>query len=645
MHSRITFVGLLLLAPALPAQELAAVSEKDFLGDMPVVLSVSRLPQRLDETPGSVTVIDRQMIRMSGARDVADLMRLVPGFRVSTSFESNAPQASYHGNWGDYSNHVQVMVDGRSVYSPFLLGSTGPGLQSVAVEDIERIEVMRGSNSAAYGARAFLGTINIVTRDPVDAQGLMVRVNGGDNAIQDGMARIGWGDDRARFRLSADRRSDDGLSGASGPARVSRVNFRADLTPVAGDQIELRAGQSVIDAGVGFANQDGNAVRTRSIDTAFVQFDWRRSLGQDEDLSLQMSHMQERDTDAFAYAPIPGLTIDFSGRASTDHVSLQHSFRKGRDLRVVWGGELRRETVVSRPLFDTDAAFVTDFTRLFTNVEWRLRPDWVLNAGGMFERSNLSGTHLSPRLMLHWHLAEGHTLRYGLSRSYRPPSAYEKFGSVRYYDPSTGSLLDSTTVARGSVQAESVQAREIGYLGDLPRWGLSVDVRLFEEDVRDVIRSLNYSLPGSGSLDTSASDFVNSDNFNIHGVEYMVKWQPWRGGRLIVGESHMDGGWTDNGGFRSQPFSSTSLMFMQQLPGQWDFSLMHFRTDATNFPGMAAMAPAVNRTDLRVAKEMRLGSKRAEVAFVVQNLGPAYPDFISSFHFRRQAFLTLKLEN
>ena len=141
-----------------------ALSERDFLGDMPIVLSVSRLPQRLDETPGAVTVIDRDMIRLSGARDVADLLRLVPGFQSSTSFETSAPLASYHGGFDSYSNRIQVLVDGRSVYSPYFIGSVGPGLQTVALADIERIEILRGSNSAAYGARAMLGVINIVTR-------------------------------------------------------------------------------------------------------------------------------------------------------------------------------------------------------------------------------------------------------------------------------------------------------------------------------------------------------------------------------------------------------------------------------------------------------------------------------------------------
>ena len=153
------------------AQLPEPLSEKDFFTEMPIVLSVSRLPQRLDDTPGAVTLLDRDMIRLSGARDVADLLRLVPGFQTSTSFETGAPLVSYHGGFDSYSARIQVLVDGRSTYSPYLFGGVGPGLQAVALEDIERIEVLRGSNSAAYGARAMLGVINIVTRHTLDTQG------------------------------------------------------------------------------------------------------------------------------------------------------------------------------------------------------------------------------------------------------------------------------------------------------------------------------------------------------------------------------------------------------------------------------------------------------------------------------------------
>ena len=632
------------LAPPVAAETLAELSEKDYLEEVPIVLSVSRLPQRLDETPGAVTLLDRQMIRMSGARDVADLLRLVPGFRVSSSFESTAPQASYHGDYGVYSNRLQVMVDGRSVYSPFFFGGTGPGLQTVAIEDIERIEVLRGSNSAAYGARAFLGTINIVTRDTVDTMGTQAQVATGDNGILDTLARLGWGDDRARFRLTADHRSDYGLSGASGPNRVQRINLRADLRTSISDQVEIRLGQAVIDAGVGFANEEGNAPRTRSIDSAYVQLDWRRNLGPDQDVTLQFSHSTENQRDQFRYLSNTAVVIDTSGNSTNDNLSLQHTLRYSPDLRLVWGGELRRETVVSRPLYATDAAFNTDFSRLFGNAEWRLRQNLILNLGGMYERSNLSGEHVSPRLMLNWHVVPGQTLRYGLSQAYRPPSTFEKYANVRYYLGST--LVDSTFVARGGVGSEKVLSREVGYLGDFPSLGFNLDVRVFHEEVRDVVRkSPEYDLPGSGTSNTKVSDFINGDNFDIRGVEYQLKWRPWAGAQTVFSQSRTESGWTDNGTLTVRPVTSTALMFMQQLPQGVDVSLMYYQYDQAKFQGNATIGAAISRTDLRFAKALRLGGKRAEVSWVLQNLGVAYQDYLPDFYFRRQAYVMLRLEN
>lgn len=630
------------LASVALAQQAPAVSEKDYLDEVPIVLSVSRLPQRLDETPGALTLIDRDMIRMSGARDVADLLRLVPGFRVSNSFEANTPQGSYHTSLSDFSNHIQIMVDGRSVYSTYLRGSTGPGLQTVALEDIERIEVFRGSNSAAYGARAFLGSINIVTRDLADTQGVQVQLARGGNGIEDQLLRLGWGDDEARFRLTADGRNDDGLLGASGTNRVQRVNLRADLRAGPRDVLELRTGNSLIDAGVGFAGTADNNARTRRLDTSFVQLDWRRNLDPDQDLALQLSHTVENIRDNFVYTLAPSLTLDFGGRSSSSNLLAQHTVRIDPALRLVWGGELRREVITSRAQYNTDAAFVTDFSRLFTNAEWRLHPDLLLNAGALFERSSIAGAHLSPRVMLNWTAAEGHTMRGGVSRAFRPPSTYEKYANVRYY--LGGSLADSTNVARGNVVEEKVEVRELGYLAELPGSALSLDLRLFDERVRDFITELDYNLPGSGG-DGIAKDYVNKENFRIRGHEAQLRWRPWSGGRLSYGFSDLQSTQSYGGANLVGRYSIQSLMFMQQLPAAWDLSLSHYEADAGQFPGANSAAPAYSRTDLRVAKALRLAGRRAEISVVGQNLGASYQDFMPKLRVQSQAYVMLKLEN
>lgn len=637
------------LAPLVHAQSAAPLSESEFLSDVPIVLSVSRLRQRLDETPGAVTVLDRAMIRDTGARDVADLLRYVPGFEVSSSFESNAPQASYHVNLKDYSNRVQVMVDGRSVYSPFLWGSTGPGLQAVAIDDIERIEVIRGTNAAAYGARAFLGMINIVTRDTVDTMGTAAHVAGGDNGIQDALVRLGWGDNQARFRVTADQRADSGLLGAGGRDRVSRLNFRGTLQATDSDRLDVRAGQSTISAGVGAEGESGNGLRTRRIDTSFVQLDWSRILSANEDLSFQYSHMDEFIIDQVPNTTFADVMMNRGGRASSDTLMAQHTLRMRQDLSWIWGAELRQERITSRVMYDTDAALETNFYRVFFNAEWHIVPSLVFNAGSMLERNSVAGDTVSPRTMLNWHMVPGQTLRYGVSKAYRPPSTFENFSHLVYRSASLaeagfpgGEYVDFKSI--GGLAPESVVSREIGYLGTFDSLQLNVDVRVFDETSTNIIEEKKEAndytkyyanIPGGNWSDLTAPR-------NTHGAEFQLKWRPWQDGQWTLG--HL---WIDNGQlYPRAPSTSSSLMFTQRFPQGVRFSLMSSHTDAVpQLPNSAVPGPAVNRTDMRIAKELRWGPRKGELSLVVQNLGPSYLDFDPNFKFVRQAYVMLRLEN
>ena len=633
------------------AQQLLAVTEKDFLDEMPVVLSVSRLPQRLDDTPGAVTVLDRRMIRLSGARDVADLLLLVPGFQSSSSFEGDAPQASYHGGFGVYAGRIQVLVDGRSAYSPFLFGSVAPGLQTVAMDDIERIEVLRGSNSASYGARAFLGVINIVTRDPVDTRGLRASVTAGGNGVRDGQASLGWGQDNANFRFGVDSRGDDGLKGSNGHNRINRVNFRTDLRPAAGDELQVRVGALGIDSGAGFAGNVDRPLHDRTLGSRYLQLDWRRNLGADADLALSYAHTVESSRDNFFYAlpkPFNGVTIDFGGSASGDSLSVQHTARSHPGLRFVWGAELRREQVTSKPLYNTDAPQQTQFTRLFGNVEWRALPEVLVNAGGLLERSSKSGDSFAPRVMANWHFADGQTLRAGVSKAYRPPSSFESSSSVRYVVGST--LFQIASLSRGTARPESVVARELGYLADLPRQGVSLDVRLFHEQIGGIIRRTLYALPPGTQLLQSATgfaqtvDYANVEDFSIRGLEYQLKWRPWAGAQLILNQAwtHIDS--RNVGAALAAPKLASSVMWTQKLPQGVDLTLIHHERGRMTLQGSSVQFP-MRRTDLRVALPLRLGSHKGELALVVQNLGAPYQEFNASFQFERRAWLTLQLEN
>jgi len=642
--------------PVAAADQALAPTEKDYFGDMPIILSVSRLPQPLDETPGAVTVIDRDMIRLSGARDVPGLMRLVPGFQVTDSYEASAPQAVYHGGFGDFSNRIQVLIDGRSVYSTFFVGTAGNGLQTITLEDIERIEVLRGSNSAAFGARAFLGVINIVTRAPLDTQGVHVSKSSGERGVNDGLLQLGWGNEAANFRLTASRRGDDGLTsifgydhftkvtdylnGPYGRNRVSLANFRADLHPSALDTLEFRAGTSDQYSGTGNMFYPGNPQRERRFAASYLQADWRRVLGENADLALSFSHTDESYTDNFPYLPIPPLVIDSGGSASNDALLVQHSFRSGENLRIVWGGELRHEAVRSMPLYN-QPLLTTNFTRLFGNLEWRIAPSLLLNAGALQEHSSLTGSAFAPRLMLNWHATPLHTLRFGVTKAQRPPSMFEKAANVRFV--LNDILLDETFVARGNARPESILAREIGYLGEIPALRLNADVRVFHESIDGFIRTERYVdtrfVPSKFPI-----DFVNADNFSIRGIEYQLKFRPWRDTQVLFNQSNIR---IDSAKLEvemSAPTHASSLALFQKLPGGIDFSLIHHVSAAMTWQRLGNRLTPTHRTDVRLALPFRVGATQGELAAVVQNLGSPYNDFNNTYFFWRRLFTTLSLK-
>ena len=226
---------LMLLPPSVHAAPTA--SEADHLGDLPVVLSATRLSQAPADAPGAVTVLDREMIRASGARNIYELFRLVPGFQVGLH-TGNQPMVTYHGLSDDAPRRMLVQVDGRSIYSPYLISGVEWNQIGVDIDDIERIEVFRGSNSAAYGSNAFLGVANIITRSPSETLGAAVRYRVGDSGVNDVGVRLGQQLGDVAVRLTASRNYDRGFPGLNDWRTSELATLNADWR-VSADTVSL----------------------------------------------------------------------------------------------------------------------------------------------------------------------------------------------------------------------------------------------------------------------------------------------------------------------------------------------------------------------------------------------------------------------
>lgn len=194
----------LLFSPALQADDLFIDNEA-----LPQVLTATRLKQTPAEVPGSMTVLDSELITASGARDISELLRLVPGMMVG-NISGNQAAVNYHGTNASEARRMQVLIDGRSVYRAGLATVDWSDIP-VAIEDIERIEVFRGPNTVSYGANALMAVVNIITRNPADSHGTRLKITRGQRGINDFYASQGTGWNGGDLRLSLSGQEDDGF--------------------------------------------------------------------------------------------------------------------------------------------------------------------------------------------------------------------------------------------------------------------------------------------------------------------------------------------------------------------------------------------------------------------------------------------------
>lgn len=637
------------------------LSEQDYFSELPVVLTVSRLAQPLNETPGAVTVIDHETIRRSGARELTDVLRLVPGYIVGGWNGAN-PSAAYHAPLDSEGSRNLVLIDGRPVYSAYYLGDTHRGMMGMLLDDIERIEVLRGSNSAAYGANAMFGVINIITRHTADTHGAELSVTSGNGGVNDNQARIGWGNDTASFRLSTGRRSDNGYLNAYDDKTVSQLHFRGDLRPAHDQELMLESGITQSSAGEGFPGDVGNPTRTINWRDFYLHGVWQRQLSGTEQIKLTANFEEEKLDDAYVYARDPSVTISTSGRGRRLNLELQHQLGISDQLRAVWGMGYKHEEALSPALYFRNDAVSIDEERLFGNFEWHPHSQWFINAGGFWGNHSWKGGYFSPRLMANFLASPDHTFRVGVTESTRMPTLFELASDVRWY--ATNSLNQLTGIYRfiwqqhipirpylssGTVSSEQLLTHEIGYFGNFRTWHLTLDVRAYAEDMKNLMAK-QQNLPADILFNGKGIyDFTNGPGLTTRGVEYQLRWKPQTDTEIWVNQSFERTTWKSgvaDPDANLPPSHASTLALFQKLPLNLDLSLMYHSIGAMTWGNAANTLPASHRLDARLALPFRIGSTKAEAAFTVQAVDGGNPEYLlgKNFTSERRAFGTLRLE-
>ena len=475
----------------------------------------TREPEPVGRTAAAITVVTNDDIRRSGVTTIADALALADGVEVAR-FNNGTWAVSARGFNATSANKLLVMIDGRIEYSPLFSGVFW-NMLDYTLEDIERIEVIRGPGATLWGANAVNGVINIITRHSRDTRGTLLSFGTGneDPALAD--FRYGGEAAGATYRVYGKfaRRSpqvfDNEDSSADGRRR-GQVGFRFDR-PGGGGEWMVK--------GDVFRSEDDLPDRDAgTFGEVALQGGWARTFAPGSDLTFRTYYRRE-------FRDVP---LQLTHAINTVDFDFQHGFPWRERHRVVWGTGYRRnsdETDGGTILFEPADRSYSVFS-LFAQDEIVITPDRLdVTVGGKLERNAFSGVEWQPTIRARYDVAPRQLIWGAVSRAVRRPTRLDV--DIRALAPN-GALV---AIGGGdSYRGESMVAAEIGYRAQ-PLAIASVDATLFSHSYDD-LRSQEL-------LSTGPPIVVgNTLNGRAQGVELSTTVQPVPVLRLRASYSFLD---------------------------------------------------------------------------------------------------------
>lgn len=441
--------------------------ELETLMDMEISIA-NKKPQKVSDVAAAVHVISAEEIRRSTAKSIPELLRTVPGLQVA-QINARLWSVTARGFNSLYANKLLVLIDGRSVYTP-LFGGTYWDLQDTMLEDIERIEVIRGPGASVWGSNAVNGVINIITKDANSTPGGLFVAGTGTELQSLGAARYGEKlDDDSAIRFYAKSfKIDSGerLSGedAYDSWNSNRAGFRYDkhfsedetLTfqgDIFGSRADTEAVAPVSHEPYIAKEQDRNSSNGGNILTR-----WQKAFSDSSDVSLQLYYDRTEREELFIYEDRDTYDLDF-----------QHHYKVFDHHDLVWGINYRftSDDTQSRSIIDVQpesrdihlfSAFAQDEITL---VEDQLK----FLMGVKVEEHKFSGFEVQPTARMLWNVDDTNTLWSSFSRAVRVPTRVDNDIAIdlRFEETPDGVPVIGRAFGNEDVDSEELLATELGY--------------------------------------------------------------------------------------------------------------------------------------------------------------------------------------
>jgi iron complex outermembrane receptor protein len=530
-----SLLALFLTVPAWPQQKPVDLTERSIEDLMNIrVTSVSKTEQKLSQTAAAIFVITAEDIRRSGATNIPDLLRMVPGMDVA-QINGSTWAISARGFNAQFADKLLVMIDSRIVYTPNFAGVYWDTLD-LPLEDIDRIEVIRGPGGAIWGANAVNGVISIFTKKAAETKGGMVEAAGGNIDRGFGTAQYGGRAGTAtdyriygKYSNQAQMLSLTGQGGADG-FHMLRGGFRTDSTlsfkdtlTIEGDIYSAREGElgfslpSITSPALVPVSEEIN------LSGGFIQATWNHVYSARADSSLQASFIPYTRSDPLEPEKRDTLYLDY-----------HHHIAWGRRQDIVWGlgysytadrigGSLTVYFVPPSQGLNIFNAFVQD--------QIALLPDRLyLTVGMKLEHNDYTGFEAMPSISMTWAPSEHHMFWAAVSRALRTPSRNDTDLNVNVAGFTGSDGTPNLVRVSGSSQFtnEDLIAYEAGYRNTIAK-SLSIDIAAYYNDY-DALQTTEPTTPFSESTPLPPHLVLPLVKENLmygetHGVELTANWK------------------------------------------------------------------------------------------------------------------------
>lgn len=606
------------------------------------VTSVSKREEKASEAAAAIFVITQEDIRRSGMNSIPEVLRMVPGLNVA-QIGSHQWAISARGFNGTFSNKLLVLMDGRSVYTPLFSGVYWDA-QDTVIEDIDRIEVIRGPGATLWGANAVNGVINIITKKAQDTQGGYASFTAGnqDRALMATRYGAKLGDaGYVRAYAKYDERDEVRTltrDGAHDEWNKSQAGFRADWDKDEEHSFTFQG--DIYSAGASgqlslptLSSPFSNNVKDReSIRGGNILGRWNYTQSRESDMTLQLYYDN---------AQRENLALKDDDRHTLD-VDFQHAWQPHERHEIVWGIGYRlvsdeiapSANIALSPRGRTDrlySAFVQDKIALSPE-------EFFVTLGSKFEHNDYTGFELQPSARFSWLIDDEQMAWASVARAVRTPGRFVDDGRLAS-STLTGVPAFVGTVGNDNLDSEIMRAYEIGYRIQ-PMQTLSFDAAAFYNNYnRLIIGSLGslttFNSPVLGTIFYVPITPVNLNNAHSTGFELSTKWNVTPDIDLVSGYTFLDLNLyrPDTYGFDyrdKSPKHQFNLSSTWRLPHDLEASGSLYYVD--NLKG--ATVDAYTRLDLRLAWRP---IEQLELSLVGQNLLDPYHQEFSPYTYQSAA--------